>query len=129
MRGGKENATSLKSAWNLVQSVESLTLQADFLKHGNFFPVGKPRPIPAVIHYLHLIFSKPCLFFAVAFIAVTADAAVVTNTNDSGPGSLRDTIAAAPSGEVITFATGLARTNHLALDGRRHDLRPKRACS
>lgn len=38
----------------------------------------------------------------------SADGATVTNTNDSGPGSLRDAIATAPSGDTITFAAGLA---------------------
>ena len=35
---------------------------------------------------------------------------VVTNTNDNGPGSLREVITDVPSGETITFAPGFAGT-------------------
>jgi hypothetical protein len=44
--------------------------------------------------------------------AVTTHAAtlVVTNANDSGPGSLRATVAAAGSGDTITFAPGVNGT-------------------
>lgn len=51
-------------------------------------------------------------FFALAVLAlasISAQAAtlVVTNTNDSGPGSLRDTIAAAAEGDTIQFDVAL----------------------
>lgn len=46
--------------------------------------------------------------FCVAAAVSSGRAAVVTNANDSGAGSLREAIASAPSGETITFAAGLA---------------------
>lgn len=61
-----------------------------------------------MIRHLHLTFSKSCLFLATALIAFTAKATVVTNTNDSGAGSLRQAIIDAPAGDTITFAAGLA---------------------
>jgi hypothetical protein len=55
--------------------------------------------------------STRVLFFAVILVAtlVTAQSAVltVTNTQDSGPGSLRDTIAAAANGDTIQFDAAL----------------------
>ena len=53
------------------------------------------------------------LAFSCAALSLPANAGVVTNTNDSGPGSLRRAIAAAASGETITFAAGGDRDNHL----------------
>ena len=46
------------------------------------------------------------LSFSVAFSAV-ATTRTVTNNSDSGPGSLRDTIAASAPGDTIDFASGL----------------------
>ena len=43
------------------------------------------------------------LFFA-AVIPLRADTITVTNTNDSGPGSLRQALAEANDGDTITFA-------------------------
>ncbi|WP_411847437.1 choice-of-anchor Q domain-containing protein [Roseibacillus persicicus] len=48
------------------------------------------------------------LFLALACCPPFLFAAEVTNSNDSGPGSLRATIASAADGETITFASGLA---------------------
>ena len=45
-----------------------------------------------------------------AAVPAVAQAATVTNTNDSGAGSLRDAIANTPSGGTIDFAPGLAGT-------------------
>ncbi|MFN8526784.1 MAG: CSLREA domain-containing protein [Chloroflexota bacterium] len=42
--------------------------------------------------------------------ASTAFAAVVTNLDDSGAGSLRDSVAAAPNGDTVTFQAGLSGT-------------------
>ncbi len=47
------------------------------------------------------------LAFSCAALSLPANAGVVTNTNDSGPGSLRRAIAAAAPGETITFAAGV----------------------
>src|SRR3954453_15900789 len=44
------------------------------------------------------------IFFFAAVIALRADTIVVTNTNDSGPGSLRQALADANNGDVIGFA-------------------------
>lgn len=49
--------------------------------------------------------SVGCLA-ALALLAGTANAATVTNTNDSGPGSLRQAIAEAASGETISIPAG-----------------------
>ena len=46
------------------------------------------------------------LAFSCAALSLPANAGVVTNTNDAGPGSLRRAIAAAAPGETITFAAG-----------------------
>jgi hypothetical protein len=43
------------------------------------------------------------LFFA-AIIGLHADTITVTNTNDSGPGSLRQALADANDGDTIDFA-------------------------
>jgi hypothetical protein len=50
------------------------------------------------------------LVFACAALSLSANAGVVTNTNDSGPGSLRQAIADAAAGETITFAAGVTGT-------------------
>ena len=59
-----------------------------------------------------------CFRFALfaAFCAFTSASAMggeVTNLADSGPGSLRDVVAAAQAGETITFADGLTGTIYL----------------
>ena len=41
--------------------------------------------------------------------APQADALVVTNTDDSGPGSLRQALADTPSDGIVTFASGLGQ--------------------
>ncbi len=41
---------------------------------------------------------------------------IVTNTNDSGPGSLRDTISSASAGDTIAFASGVTGTITLTSD-------------
>ncbi|HXF09146.1 MAG TPA: hypothetical protein VN625_00060, partial [Desulfuromonadaceae bacterium] len=53
------------------------------------------------------ILSFALLFYA-AFPVITASAQVVTSSADSGAGSLRDTIAAASPGDVITFSNSLS---------------------
>jgi hypothetical protein len=54
------------------------------------------------------------LFFALALglwvLPAWAATQIVTNTNDHGPGSLRDTIAAANPGDAIRFASGVTGT-------------------
>ena len=53
------------------------------------------------------------LFVVVVFLALPAAAqavTTVTNTNDSGAGSLRAAIASAPSGDTIDFAPGVSGT-------------------
>src|SRR4028119_1704859 len=45
---------------------------------------------------------------AIADYPGTLATVTVTNNNDSGPGSLRDAIASAAAGDIITFAPGLA---------------------
>jgi hypothetical protein len=55
------------------------------------------------------ILQNAVLLVAAAFSTLPAFAAtdVVSNLNDSGPGSLRATIAAAASGDTIVFQAGL----------------------
>ena len=48
------------------------------------------------------------LFLAFLLSAISATGQTVTNTNDSGPGSLRDVITNAASGSTVTFASSLA---------------------
>jgi hypothetical protein len=67
----------------------------------------------ARVDRMKLLTGKPTLFFfstvIFALASVTAQSAVltVTNTQDSGAGSLRDTIAAATNGDTIQFDAAL----------------------
>src|SRR5882724_797696 len=49
-------------------------------------------------------FASFVLMFFVAVIALRAGTIVVTSTNDSGPGSLRNALTIANNGDGITFA-------------------------
>src|SRR5436190_18389977 len=55
---------------------------------------------------------KPLLVGLVLSLCFSAAAAVrtVSNLNDYGPGSLRDTISASASGDTINFTAGLTGT-------------------
>src|SRR4051794_36662765 len=55
-------------------------------------------------------FVQGVLLLLLAAGTLHATTRTVTNLNDSGPGSLRDTIAASISGDTITFAAGLTGT-------------------
>src|SRR5947208_5864821 len=56
-----------------------------------------------LIDYLKGFAIAAMLFFA-AVTTLRADIITVTNTNDSGPGSLRDALAIANDGDTIIFA-------------------------
>src|ERR1700704_6554836 len=56
------------------------------------------------------------LLFLLATGSLQATTRTVTNLNDSGPGSLRDTIAASIGGDTITFAAGVTGTINLGVE-------------
>jgi IPTL-CTERM motif len=61
------------------------------------------------------VMVRACASLFIALVAASnALAGVVTSTLDSGPGSLRAVLAAAPSGDTITFSVPLTNTIALA---------------
>src|SRR5215831_10509168 len=74
----------------------------------DFCQVRKGGPMRQVSLFLLAKFS---VLMIVAFLGVwpaLAKASILTNTNDSGPGSLRDAIASAAPGDTINFGvTGM----------------------
>ena len=72
------------------------------------------------------IFGIAVLFFCAVVIHLEAATITVTNTNDSGPGSLRQALAVAHDGDRITFAVsgtitltsgGLLVTKNVTISG------------
>jgi predicted outer membrane repeat protein len=63
--------------------------------------MGTPGPLNRLF-YLHPLALCAIALYAIALPA-HATTLTVTNTNDNGPGSLRDTLAAATDGDTITF--------------------------
>src|SRR5215467_3885850 len=59
------------------------------------------------------IFSVVVLLFGTMAMSAPASTITVTNTNDSGPGSLRQALATAHDGDTITFAV----TGNIVLTG------------
>ena len=59
---------------------------------------------------MRLVGALPLMVFFCALTLAGATTRTVTNLNDSGSGSLRDTIAASIAGDSIIFADGLAST-------------------
>jgi hypothetical protein len=73
----------------------------------------RSKPVFHILAFFALVVSL--LGSAVFVTPAYAAALTVTNTNDSGPGSLRDTLASAGVGDTITFAAGLSgQTIYLA---------------
>ncbi len=93
--------------------------------------IAKKNQIPALS--ARLVDLSFVLVFALALFfngAADASTLTVTNANDSGPGSLRDTIAAASAGDTINFngdytitlASTLTITTNLTIDGETHSI-------
>ena len=72
-----------------------------------FFRVHQGRELHSLVHFAKGPGICGSLILLAAFSAapVSASTLTVTNINDSGPGSLRDAIANAASGDTINFST------------------------
>jgi hypothetical protein len=85
---------------------------AQLQTHWGYAPSPKPCQKPKILASQRYIFSVNALILALLMLflagGATASAQVVTNTADSGPGTLRSALTNAASGAVITFDPSLS---------------------
>ena len=67
--------------------------------------LGRPSELPPTMSYKNRMLLAVCLSeLCLASLSVSANTITVTNTNDSGPNSLRQALANANDGDTINFA-------------------------